>query len=380
TPVVSTIDPNRKGPDISFEVDHFVLSYYEGEPVRWLYIYTITNNGDSPAQDVAVNTQRPEGMKYRIDTRNCWTARCWPDVVQPGTSEPVVVHASADLSIDREVTHIVSWTDAINGESGTVTLTENIPSLPITTKLPYSRIELSAEAFRSLLTHVDSPGASGTVSQWQSDPEKQDYSGYPDLDDRQRRKGLVSSFSSSFTLTITSENWARLSINVYNSVDEMKAANPYNIPVDYQEKDWSTTPDFIQISLPQDTPPRFVPRVVFHRGSKRFWLSGPTTNTPTKREDIVALIRLAQLLDQGLARLSESLDCETPPHQVKSAGDIIFSSQENGSAEIYSVNADGGHQTRLTNNSVHDTDPAWSPDGTKIVFWSDEDLVGGYSL
>lgn len=32
------------------------------------------------------------------------------------------------------------------------------------------------------------------------------------------------------------------------------------------------------------------------------------------------------------------------------------------------MNPDGSAQTRLTNNTVFDTDPAWSPDGTKIVF------------
>ena len=32
------------------------------------------------------------------------------------------------------------------------------------------------------------------------------------------------------------------------------------------------------------------------------------------------------------------------------------------------MNADGSNQTRLTNNSVGDFQPDWSPDGTKIVF------------
>jgi len=39
-----------------------------------------------------------------------------------------------------------------------------------------------------------------------------------------------------------------------------------------------------------------------------------------------------------------------------------------GNAEIYAVNADGSGQTNLTDNTVWDGDPAWSPDGTQIAF------------
>jgi Tol biopolymer transport system component len=38
--------------------------------------------------------------------------------------------------------------------------------------------------------------------------------------------------------------------------------------------------------------------------------------------------------------------------------------------EIYAMNADGTNLTRLTNSPGLDEDPAWSPDGTKIVFTS----------
>jgi tricorn protease-like protein len=55
-------------------------------------------------------------------------------------------------------------------------------------------------------------------------------------------------------------------------------------------------------------------------------------------------------------------------------GKIAFSrdrgGDSDGDAEIYRMNADGSHLTRLTNNSVDDTQPDWSPDGTKIAFMS----------
>lgn len=45
----------------------------------------------------------------------------------------------------------------------------------------------------------------------------------------------------------------------------------------------------------------------------------------------------------------------------------------NCNEEIYSMNADGSNQTRLTNNPRIDTSPEWSPDSTRIVFRSVRD-------
>jgi hypothetical protein len=53
-----------------------------------------------------------------------------------------------------------------------------------------------------------------------------------------------------------------------------------------------------------------------------------------------------------------------------STGKIVFTSDRDGDSEIYLMNADGSNQQRLTNNSVSDSYPALSPDGTKVAFTS----------
>jgi TolB protein len=50
------------------------------------------------------------------------------------------------------------------------------------------------------------------------------------------------------------------------------------------------------------------------------------------------------------------------------SGRIAFISNRDGNFEIYTMNEDGSGVVRLTDNSVGDFRPAWSPDGTQIAF------------
>lgn len=61
------------------------------------------------------------------------------------------------------------------------------------------------------------------------------------------------------------------------------------------------------------------------------------------------------------------------PQHAATIAKIAFTSDRDGNTEIYSMDADGGGQTRLTENTAEDFSPAWSPDGTQLVFVSTRD-------
>jgi len=64
----------------------------------------------------------------------------------------------------------------------------------------------------------------------------------------------------------------------------------------------------------------------------------------------------------------------TPTRRSAGIGLIAFVSNRDGNDEIYVMNPDGSNQRRLTNTPGEDWHPAWSPDGTRILF---QCMLGG---
>lgn len=61
------------------------------------------------------------------------------------------------------------------------------------------------------------------------------------------------------------------------------------------------------------------------------------------------------------------------PAHPAAYGKIAFVSTRDEGWEIYVMDGDGGNVRRITNNTVNEGNPVWSPDGKKIVFTSDKD-------
>ena len=79
-------------------------------------------------------------------------------------------------------------------------------------------------------------------------------------------------------------------------------------------------------------------------------------------------------------RLTDNPAYDAFPSWSPDGKKITFASSRDGNMNIYVMNADGSEQTRLTNNSAPDVMPSWSPDGKKIAFQSTTERYSGENL
>ena len=75
----------------------------------------------------------------------------------------------------------------------------------------------------------------------------------------------------------------------------------------------------------------------------------------------------------GLTRLSAYNVIESDPSWSPDGSKIAFRSNRDGNFEIYVMSASGSDPVRLTTAPAGDYDPVWSPDGTRIAFVSERD-------
>ncbi|MCX6225744.1 MAG: T9SS type A sorting domain-containing protein [Bacteroidia bacterium] len=74
-----------------------------------------------------------------------------------------------------------------------------------------------------------------------------------------------------------------------------------------------------------------------------------------------------------LKRLTNNLYTDMDPAWSNDGKQIAFTSDRDGNFELYAMNADGTNQHKLTNTGLQCGTPDWSPDGTKILVTVSED-------
>src|SRR5207244_4190502 len=77
----------------------------------------------------------------------------------------------------------------------------------------------------------------------------------------------------------------------------------------------------------------------------------------------------------GVRRLTHSPQYDAPAQWSPDGRKLLFYSQRTG-GDVWVMNADGTGQRNLTRNPAFDAPGGWSPDGKRIVFESDRDNAG----
>lgn len=68
-------------------------------------------------------------------------------------------------------------------------------------------------------------------------------------------------------------------------------------------------------------------------------------------------------------QLTEATSANAHPAWAPDGSQIVFDSNRDGNLELYSMNPDGSNETRLTNTALtHEENPNWSPDSSRIAF------------
>lgn len=74
-----------------------------------------------------------------------------------------------------------------------------------------------------------------------------------------------------------------------------------------------------------------------------------------------------------LSRITNAPGADVNPAWSPDGSRIVFASDRNGNRQIYVMSANGDDAVRLTTNITADYLPAWSPDGARIAFVSERD-------
>lgn len=100
------------------------------------------------------------------------------------------------------------------------------------------------------------------------------------------------------------------------------------------------------------------------------WLALTSTDgSPDDMTDVCVV----DIAGNQLKNLTQSPGIDKVGSWSPDGSKIVFFSNRDGNGEIYVMDSNGGNQVNLTNHPALDAAPTWSPDGTKIAFHSNRE-------
>ena len=150
-------------------------------------------------------------------------------------------------------------------------------------------------------------------------------------------------------------------------------ASPTWVPPGVTPSLWPTVPPYWPTTVTPPPPPSLTPVPPLP--------PGPAPSLPTTEGKIAFMsartgqpaVFVEVLANQQTSQVSNPQMTAAQPAWSPDGSRLLFVSNRDGNNEIYIMKADGTNVINLTSNPANDQFPAWSPDGQNIVFTTDRD-------
>jgi Tol biopolymer transport system component len=100
---------------------------------------------------------------------------------------------------------------------------------------------------------------------------------------------------------------------------------------------------------------------------------GPAGRISFERGDDLREVYSMDAAGGGQTNLTTHPADDSEPRWSPDGSKLVFESDRTGNREVFVMDADGDTPVQLTEDAATDAEPSWSPDGSKIVFESDRD-------